>query len=253
MIKNWLYILIMLPFSLSAQFSFTPFVGLNSTKLTESYSGYAKGGNYGILGVEVERQINLSLYSPLHFSIVTGVSYLSNGFDRTSSFTFTSSYYSYELTNIRTRYIQVPAMVRINWRPFALVENWYLFFGAGVSFNQLTYAHMEEQADKINFTGSSFSPYPGIYPPPQLLYYSDSQDVTSRGVRNSIFKRFELGMKFKHVQVTWRISLSTQDMYFKGIEKNWNVPASSSFYINAHNSRGITKEKYSELIFGWRF
>jgi hypothetical protein len=60
-------------------------------------------------------------------------------------------------------------------------------------------------------------------------------------------------MKFKHLQVSWRLSLSTQDMYFKGLENNWQVPANYSFYIDAHKARGITKEKYSEVVVGWRF
>ncbi len=252
---KFFFIVILFPLPLMAQFSFTPFAGLNSTKMSESYSGYAKGGNYGIIGVEIEKQFKLKPYSPFSFSLISGVSYLANGFERTSSFTlsFGSGTYSYEVTNLQMRYWQVPLIARINFRPFALVEDWRLFFGAGISFNQLSYAHLAEQVSEVKISSSSFLSYPGLYPPPPLNFYQDSRDVTSFGVKNPLFQRIEFGMKFKHVQVTWRISVSLQDMYFKGIEKNWQVPATNSFYIGAHNSRGITNEKYSEIVFGWRF
>jgi hypothetical protein len=130
-----------------------------------------------------------------------------------------------------------------------LVENWRVFFGAGVSINQTNYAHISEQASEVSLTFNSS----GLLPPPVLKNYQDSQDVTSIAVKNPLFQRIEFGMRFKHIQVTYRISVSRQDMYFKGIENSWQVPAADSFYINAHNSRGITKEKYTEIVLGWRF
>jgi hypothetical protein len=72
--KKYFFIVLLFPLQLKAQFSVTPFLGLNTTKMTESYSGYANGGNYGILGVEIEKQFNLKQYSPLSFSVVSGLS-----------------------------------------------------------------------------------------------------------------------------------------------------------------------------------
>jgi len=249
--KRYFFILVLCPFLLKAQFSITPFAGLNTTKMSEEYSGYANGGNYGIAGVEIEKQFNLNRYFPLNFSLVTGLSYLSNGFNRTSIFAISigSGSYSYEATNLEMRYLQVPLIARVNWRPFALVEDWSLFFGAGVSINRLNYAHISEQATEVSLTLNKS----GLLPPPTLTTYQDSRDVTSIAVKNPIFQRIEFGMKFKHVQVTYRISVSMQDMYFKGIEKTWQVPSGDSFYIKAHNSRGITTEKYTEIVLGWRF
>jgi hypothetical protein len=249
--KKIFLILILCPLSLRAQFRVIPFIGLNTTKMTESYSGYANGGNYGIFGIEIEKQFNLKQYSPVSFSLVSGLSYLPNGFNRTSIFEISigSGSYSYQKTNIDLQYIQIPAMARINWRPSVLVENWSVFFGAGISFNQTNYAHIAEQASEVSLTLNNS----GLLPPPTLKNYQDSRDVTSIAVKNPLFQRFDFGMRFKHIQVTYRISVSMQDMYFKGIENTWQVPAADSFYISAHNSRGITKEKYSEIVFGWRF
>ena len=232
------------PWPLMAQFNIAVIAGLNSTKLSESYSGYAKGGNYGIFGVEVEKNFKFNRYSPIGISLLSGVSYLNNGFNQENSFSVFDAYF-YKKTNIETTYWQVPLMIRINWRPFALVEDWRLYFGAGVSYNTLTHASIAEQASNVSITL--------LYYPPPSASYQDSRDVTNIAVKHPLFERFEIGMKFKHLQVSWRLSLSMQDMYFKGLEKNWQVPVSYSFYLDAHNSRGITKEKYSEIVFGWRF
>src|SRR5579859_687057 len=249
--RKYFFMLTLCPLPLIAQFSVTPFVGLNTTKMSEAYSGYANGGNYGVAGVEIEKQFNLSQYSPVSFSLVSGLSYLSNGFSRTSIFAIAigSGSYSYEATNLEMRYLQVPLIARVNWRPFALVEDWNLFFGAGVSMNRLNYAHISERATEVSLTVNNS----GLLPPPTLTTYQDSRDATSIAVKNPVFQRIEFGMKFKHVQVTYRISSSMQDMYFKGIEKTWQVPSGDSFYIKAHNSRVITKEKYTEIVLGWRF
>lgn len=249
--KTYFFILTFCPLPLVAQFSITPFVGLNTTKMTETYSGYANGGNYGVVGVEIEKQFNLKQYSPLSFSIVSGLSYLPNGFNRTSIFALSigSGSYSYQKTNIEMQYVQVPVIARIYWRPFALVENWSVFFGGGVSFNQTNYAHISEQASEVSLAYNNS----GLLPPPTLKSYQDSRDVTSLAVKNPLFQRIDFGMRFKHIQVMYRISVSMQDMYFKGIENSWQVPTADSFYISAHNSRGITKEKYTEIVLAWRF
>lgn len=249
--RTFLIILLLGPGTLMAQVSVTPFVGLNTTKMTESYSGYANGGNYGMVGVEIEKRFQLKQYSPVSLSLLSGLSYLPNGFSRTSISTVSvgSGSYNYQKTDIDLQYWQVPVVARIYWRPFALVENWNVFFGAGVSINQTNYAHIAEQASDVSIAFNNS----GLLPPPSLNNYQDSRDVTSLAVKHPLFQRIEFGMKFKHIQVAYRISVSLQDMYFKGIEDTWQVPAANSFYISAHNSRGITKEKYTEIVVGWRF
>ncbi len=54
----------------------------------------------------------------------------------------------------------------------------------------------------------------GLFPPPLVSQAQDSRDVTSYANKSSTFGRFEFGMRFKHFQVTYRYSLSMQDMYF---------------------------------------
>src|SRR6185369_6640189 len=85
--RKLVIILIFSPMPLLAQWNFTPFVGLNSTRLSESY-GYAKGGNFGIYGIEIERTFVLKAYSPVSISLMTGLSYLPNGFNQETSFSF---------------------------------------------------------------------------------------------------------------------------------------------------------------------
>ncbi|MBI3481449.1 MAG: outer membrane beta-barrel protein [Bacteroidetes bacterium] len=242
--RKCFFILMILPLPLIGQLNFTPIAGLNSTRLSESYSGYAKGGNFGVYGVEVEKTFNFTEYSPVSISLLSGVSYLRNGFNQENSFSVFNAYY-YKKTNIETTYWQVPLMVRINWRPFPLVEDWRLFFGAGVSYNSLTHAHIAEQATNVSIVL--------LYYPPPSTSYQDSRDVTDIAVKHTLFERFDIGMKFKHLQVSWCLSVSMQDMYFKCLENNWQVPFNYSFYLDAHKSRSITKEKYSEVVFGWRF
>jgi hypothetical protein len=221
--------------------------------MSQSY-GFDNGGNYAVGGVDVELMYKKNFYSVVNFSLVSGASYLSNGFNKLSNYSYTFGTYTYydtRSTQIQMTQWQVPIVLRINFRPFPLMEDWRLFFGGGVVMNNLTSAHMAEQWTLIQ-KGINSQAYPGLFAPPSITHYEDSRDVTSYAPASATFERFEFGMKFKHFQVTYRLSTSTQDMYFKGIEKVWRVPATQSQYIDAHKSRGITKEKLSEIVFGWR-
>src|SRR5690349_12486837 len=121
--RKLIVILIFSPMPLFAQWNFTPFVGLNSTRLSESF-GYAKGGNFGVYGIEVEKTFVLKAYSPISISLMTGISYLPNGFNQENSFSYFTNSYSYKKTTIETTYWQAPLMLRINWRPSPLIEDW---------------------------------------------------------------------------------------------------------------------------------
>ncbi len=247
------------PIQLFAQFTVTPFIGLNSTRMSQSI-GYENGGNYPVFGAEVEYMFKHNKYSMINLSVTSGASYLANGFDQitNSSFNYTDNgttinYYDAKSTQIQMKYWQVPLLLRINVRPFPLLEDWRLFLGFGIVSNNLTQAHLAEQWTHVQKTIRDPRFTPSDFPPPTITQAQDSRDVTSYAVKSSIFERFEFGMKFKHVQICYRFTVSTQDMYFKGIEKVWNVPAVYSQYISAHNARGTTNEKYSEIVFGWRF
>jgi len=247
--KKFLFILPLIPLPLLAQISVTPIAGLSSIRMTQAY-GYEKGGNYGIVGAEVELNLKSKGYSPFNISFVSGVSYLSNGFARNFSFSYTAlNYYDAQSTNLQMKYLQVPLIMRLNFRPFPLVEDWRIFIGAGLSFSNLMQAHMAEQWTRVSTFNNAFSYLPVT---PVVSEAHDDRDVLSYANKNSMFERFEIGMKFKHVQITFRLSASMQDMYFKGIENVWQVPADHSLYLDAHNTEGIIKEKYTEIIFGWR-
>ncbi len=229
----------------TGQVHLTPFIGINSTSMTKGIFGYEKGGNYIFGGIELEGRLKPKKISPLHVSLVTGVSYLSNGYYENSLFALSSIYYSASKTDLATRYVQVPIMIKLNWQPFPLVEDFNFFLGAGVSNNILTQARLTENVSKVLFTTDIFSP-------PQTSHYEDSKDITQFGIKNSLFMRFDAGLRYKRLHIAYRLSMSTGDMYFAGLEKTWAIPASESGYISGHTSAGSTNLKYSELVIGCR-
>jgi predicted DNA binding CopG/RHH family protein len=243
--KSVAILLLILTYSVSGQIHLTPFVGLNSTRMTTGLFGYENGGNYIFGGIELEGRLKPKKISPFHLSVVTGVSYLNNGFFENSLFSFSSLVYTASRTDLTTQYVQIPLMVKLNWQPFPLVEDFYVFMGGGVSNNMLLKAHLAE-----NYTTSILTF--DIYSLPQTTHYEDSQDITQYGVKNSLFTRMDFGLRYKKIQIAFRLSLSTADMYYKGLENTWGVPATKSGYISGHTSAGSTKEKYSELVIGYR-
>ncbi len=229
----------------SGQIHLTPFAGINSTRMTKGLFGYDKGGNYFFGGVELEGRLKPKKISPFHISIATGVTYLSNGYFENSLFSLSSIFYTASKTDLATQYLQVPIMIKLNWQPFPLVEDFRFFIGAGVSNNTLMKATLSESVTKV-FIATD------IYSPPQTTHYQDSQDITQLGVKNSLFTRFDVGLRYKKVQIAFRLSMSTSDMYFNGLEKIWAIPAAESGYISGHTAAGSTKLKYSELVIGYR-
>lgn len=235
----------MTAFDVTAQIHLTPYVGVNSTKLDVGYE-YQNGGNYPFGGIDIEGRLKPRKISAVHLSLVTGASYLSNGFYQNSLFALTGlSYYSAKLTDLSTQYFQVPLVVRLNWQPFPLVEQFHIFFGAGVVSNTLLKANLTEKSTLVIYSNDPFAP-------PQTTQSQDSQDITALGVKQSFFSRFELGFRFKRVQASYRLSTSFGDMYFQGLENVWKVPAKDSGYISGHNAAGTTTTKHSELVLGFR-
>jgi hypothetical protein len=251
--KKVMLILLFSPGFVSGQVTIAPYIGLNSTRMTQDV-GYKNGGNYAVMGAEVELSSKPNPYKVVHFSFVTGAGYLPNGFKTATStqFTYYRDYYDSKATQIQTKYLQIPVLLRVNFRLFPLMEDWQLFLSGGIIVNRLTSAHMAEQWTYVLKPSVAPGYYAALFPAPVVTQAEDSRDVTSYANRSSLFERFEFGMKFRHFQVTYRYSLSMEDMYFKGIEKVWKVPADHSLYISAHNTRSVTKEKYSEIVFGWR-
>jgi hypothetical protein len=230
-----------------AQYAITPFAGINSTRMSDAYGyGYNKGGNFGIVGFEAECWKRPTTHRALHLSLLTGVSYLKNGFYSSDNLSFSSILYIHQITDLRTTYWQVPVVLRLNWQPFPLIEDWMLFVGAGISNNLLTKATLAEQYTQVALSDD-------ILAPPVTVHYEDSRDVTKFAAHYYLFGRIETGVKFRRLQLTYRVSFSMQDMYYKGVETVWSIPAKDSQYINTHQLSGKSKEKYSELTLGYRF
>lgn len=228
------------------QLSITPNVGINSTKLKLGSFSYTNGGNFVTYGLEAEYGIKPKNNRRTYLSFMAGVSYLDNGFYDLYNFSFTGlNYYNSQTTDLTTTYVQIPIIVKLNWQPMPLIEEWKLFFGLGISNNILLKSHLAEKSIRVTTSND-------LLAPPKTVQYSDSQDVTDLGVKNSQFVRLEIGMHYRRVMVSYRISLSTQDMYYEGLEKSWKIPAKESRYISAHDTEGKIREKYIELVLGFR-
>lgn len=229
----------------NAQINVVPFAGMNSTKMYQSY-GFEKGGAYGIAGVEFELRKKPTAHKALYMTLVTGVSYLSNGYYRSENFAYTAlSFYTASVTDRKMEYVQVPVILRVNWQPFPLVEDWKVYFGAGLSNNFLMEATLHEQYTSV-FVNSD------LFAPPTTEQYEDTRDVKDLGVKRSLFSRYEFGMIYKRVQLSVRFSASITDLYYKGLETSWAVPAEHSEYLKAKDDKGKITEKYSEVVVGIR-
>ncbi len=229
----------------SAQVNIIPMLGVNSTRMKMG-SLYEKGGSFLLGGVELEFRRRPKETKPVFVSLVTGVGYLDNGFYYSSNFAYTAlSYYEREVTEINAEYWQIPLMLKINWQPFPLVEDWRVFTALGVSSNITIRATMAEEYTFVFLNDDVFAP-------PETTYYSDSQDVTDLAPKSSMFLRFDLGMVVRRFQFAWRMSFSTSDQYFSGIESTWAIPDEDSPYISSHDENGKMPVKYSELVLGFR-
>ena len=232
--------------SAQAQLHVNAFVGVNSTRLSKGLFGFEKGGNYLFGGIELEGMLKpKKAHSALRVSILTGATYLSNGYFENSLFSFSSIFYSASMTDLATTYVQIPLVARLNWQPFPLLDDFHFFVGAGVSDNILLKASLKESVTKV-FIATD------IYAPPQTTHYEDNQVITSLGAQNALSYRIDVGMRYRRLQISYRLSQSLGDMYFKGLENVWAIPAKESGYISGHQSAGSTKLKYSELVIGFR-
>jgi hypothetical protein len=232
-----------------AQFSITPFVGINTTKMNTNNTygtDYDNGGSFGFYGVEAEWSKNITKFPRIQFSLATGVSYLHNGFYNSTNSTFVGLGYTHSITNFENKYWQIPFIIRLNYQPFPLMEDLQIFVGGGVSNNILNKSYLTEEYTETRESNQA------LPPPPLTTTYEDSRDVTSLRKKNNLFQRFELGMKYKRLQVAFRISKSVKDIYCAGLETTWNVPDDKSYYIKTHFENGKTIEKYSEFVVGFR-
>jgi hypothetical protein len=228
-----------------AQITLTPLTGINSPRMDNGYM-YTKGGNYGLVGMEVEFRRKPKIHSVFYFSVVSGATYLSNGFYESDNFALSSLFYTRRIMHLQTRYIQVPLEVKLNWQPFPLVEDWKVFFGLGISNDFLLRATLEEQSTALTL------PSDQPPPPPTTEQYEDSRDIKDLYPARVLFARTEAGMNIRRIHFAWRLSFSLTDMYPAGLEETWKVPDEDSPLIRKHQDTGKIKMKYVELVIGYR-
>jgi len=239
-------ILLLATLKVNGQISLTPFIGVHSAK-AKYLSLYNHGGYYGFIGVEAEKHFVPKELSLLHFSFVSGLSYLPNGFRKESGIAVSNFLYTEGISDLNTKYLQVPLVGRLNWQPFPLIEYWQLFFGMGVSFDFLLSSELAEYETTV-FLSTRTPPAP-----PVTTHYEDSGDISQYGNPMSVFLRFEIGMKYKRIHLATRLSYSKSDMHHAGLENTWAVPPESSDYMFPYIENGKRKEKYVEFVLGWIF
>lgn len=230
----------------SAQVTIIPYAGMNSTRI---YDGivYQNGGAFLVAGAELELARKPKESRRFYLSLATGAGYLKNGFYYSTNFSFAAlNFYTRRITDLKTEYLQIPVTIRFNWQPFPLVEDWKIFLGVGICNNTLIKAALKEQYTKVELNDD-------ILAPPRATSYEDSRNITGYGEKNSLFRRIELGMKYKRFQVAYRLSRSITDLYRTGLEDDWKVPDEESWYISAYQDAGKIVEKHAELVVGFRF
>lgn len=244
--KAILFVILGLSHMARGQINITPYAGINSTRI---YDGilYQNGGSFLVAGAELELALKPKQSGRIYVSLATGASYLKNGFYYSGNFSYNAlNFYTQRITDLKTEHLQIPVTLRLNWQPFPLVEDWKVFLGLGICHNTLMKSVLEEQYTEVTLNDD-------ILAPPEVTSYADSRDVTNYGETSSLFRRIELGMKYKRLQVTYRLSRSMTDLYRSGLEEDWNVPDDNSWYIGAYQDSGKIIEKHTELVVGFRF
>ena len=173
------------PFISEAQVNIVPFAGINSTRV--KYFDFLKGGNYGLAGVEVEGRLPARKISPYHVSLATGMTFLANGFYRDAGITVPSLIFNAGTSELKTKYLQFPVVLKFNWRPFPLIENWTVFLGVGISNELLLQSELTEQ-ETLVIPGSGI-----LTSPPQTTSFEDNQVITEYGKKYALFQRLEIG------------------------------------------------------------
>jgi hypothetical protein len=226
-----------------AQVSITPYGGISIKRMKE-VNDLSNGGSSLFGGIEIEAGMN-RLESTVGVTLCTGISYLDIDYNHTSNLRVGDFYYWHESMSMNSRYFQVPLMLRINWRPSPLLEEWIVFFGAGVNANFLTSAHIAEEATVVTYqTG-----FPE--PPPTIERYEDDRDISDVSKSMYLFRRIDIGMKMKRFYMAVRISKSLQDMFVQDLEGDWAVPVDQSIYLDGNREYGKISERYTELVFGY--
>lgn len=236
-------VLLTLPFTSRSQVNIVAFGGINSTRV--KYFDYLKGGNYPLVGLEIEVTRRPRKITQLQISFVSGATFLTNGFYRDSGISVPGLTFTAGTSELKTKYLQVPVLLKLNYRPYPLLEDWFIFSGVGISNDLLLNSTLEERETNV-ILGSGI-----LTSPPLTTSWSDSKAITEYGRKYAAFLRLELGSRFKRLQFSYRISFSIHDMHHEGIEEVWSVPVNESTYFFPKELNSSRKEKYSEFVVGF--
>jgi hypothetical protein len=171
---------------------------------------------------------------PVYFSVGSGLSYLKNGYQDGTYYTSITGEQRPVISNYETRYLQIPLIFRLFIQPQPLEENFSFFVGAGISNHILFDASLYELTVEETF---GFG----------INTYEDNRNIKNYGEKSYLFSTIEAGIILNRARVTFRYKKSLQDMYFSGLNKNWNVPTEFSIYKSVYNSSGKLTERHIEL------
>ncbi len=220
-----------------AQFRAGISLGFNSTVLGQfddpETDARFKPKQQAIIGVDAEWVFRGKL-KPVYFSIGSGLSYLKNGYNDGYYYSLLSEEQRPVLSNYETRYLQIPLIFRLNIQPQPLEENFSFFVGAGVANHILLDASLYELTVEETF---GFG----------INTYEDERNIKNYGEKNYLFSTIEAGIMLNRARVTFRYKKSLQDMYFSGLDNNWNVPAEFSIYKSIYNNGGKLTERHIEF------
>ena len=173
-------------------------------------------------------------------SVNTGVYYLKNGYQESYYYTFFSGTPKPVYSSLETKYVEVPVQLRLYIQPLPLIESWTLFFGGGISNNILLDATLDELTVEETF---GFG----------IKTYQDNANITEHGQKNYLFSTLEVGMMVKRFRISIRQKKSFQDMYFFGLNGNWDIPSDRSTYMFNHGKTGKLMERHIEILIGFSF
>lgn len=244
-VKNICILLLILsqPFAGRSQFKIIPIAGVNSTQV--KYYDYLKGGSYPLIGCEAEYNFRHREILPYNLSLVTGIEFLANGFYRDFGINVANLYFQSGTSELKTRYLRIPFLVRFSYYPFPLIEEWKWFIGIGLSNDILKNSSLSESETQVSQGIGVFTS------PPQTVTYQDNQSITDYGKKYALFQRVEIGTRYNRIQLTYRISYSLSDMHHYGMDEVWNIPIDESSYFIPYEINSKRKERYFEFIIGY--
>jgi|GEM_PF-3814942 len=124
-------------------------------------------------------------------------------------------------------YLYLPVIFKYNAQPFVLDEHFVVGIGIGVAPTILLNSRLDESA-LINTRDAN-----GDIINQQVV--SDNKDVTQFGQKVLFNFVFELSWSIGRVYVAQRSWFSLRDQFMSDLAGQWQVPASHSVYLGAHD------------------